>query len=194
MDIMTPEQRHGCMSHIHSKDTGPEVAVRRELFRRGFRYRVNDRKLPGSPDLVLVKYRTAIFVNGCFWHGHKGCPKYVLPKSNVEFWTEKISRNQERDLVNIQRLESLAWSVIIVWECELSKQKIDATVERIINELSSNRDKWSAYCQRRKADRDFSNAERMRQKEIRAVIEEELSCLFDIPEKIKRLANKERID
>ncbi len=102
------------MSHIHSRDTRPELAARRELWRRGFRYRVNVRNLPGTPDIVLPKYRTAIFVNGCFWHGHKGCHSYTVPKTNTGFWQDKVARNRARDLTNAQRLESIGWSVMTV--------------------------------------------------------------------------------
>ena len=92
-DKMTPEQRHRCMSHVRSKDTKPEMTVRRYLFVRGFRYRIHVKNLPGKPDIVLRKYRAVIFVNGCFWHGHEGCGSYSFPKSNVEFWLSKIERN-----------------------------------------------------------------------------------------------------
>lgn len=97
MDKLTKEQRHRCMSAIKSKNTKPELLVRKFLFSRGFRYRLNHPRLPGHPDLVLRKYRTVIFVNGCFWHGHEGCKYYVLPKTNVEFWKNKIERNRRRD-------------------------------------------------------------------------------------------------
>lgn len=113
---MSAKQRSECMSHIHSKDTGPELAVRRGLWRRGYRFRIYVRSLPGTPDIILTRYRTAIFVNGCFWHGHKNCKLYTIPKTNVDFWTEKVRRNQDRDQLKIQRLESLSWNVITIWE------------------------------------------------------------------------------
>lgn len=116
---MTPEQRSRCMSHIRSKDTKPEMLVRRYLFSRGLRYRLHVRKLPGSPDIVLPKYRTAIFINGCFWHGHEGCKLYKPPKSNREFWSAKIERNRERDRLTTAQLQALGWKVIRVWECRL---------------------------------------------------------------------------
>lgn len=103
--LSTSPQRSYNMSRIGSKDTGPEMMVRRFLHGQGFRYRVNVRKLPGAPDIVLRKYHTAIFVNGCFWHGHKGCKYYVIPKTNTEFWTEKIHRNIEREAAAAQLLE-----------------------------------------------------------------------------------------
>lgn len=107
MDKLTKEQRHRCMSAIKGKNTKPELLVRKFLFSRGFRYRLNHPRLPGHPDLVLRKYRTVIFVNGCFWHGHEGCKYYVLPKTNVEFWQNKIKRNQSRDIEERQKLTSM---------------------------------------------------------------------------------------
>ena len=105
MDTMTPEKRHETMSHIRGKDTKPEVLVRKYLFSKGLRYRKNDRKLPGHPDIVLPKYRTVVFVNGCFWHGHEGCRYFSLPSTNVEFWKAKIVRNRERDSSDVEELE-----------------------------------------------------------------------------------------
>lgn len=129
-DTITKQQRHKCMSHIRSKDTVPEIMVRKELFRRGFRFRKNVRTLPGSPDIVLPKYRTVIFVNGCFWHGHEGCKYYVLPKTNVGFWKNKIERNRSRDIEERQLLTSMGWHCITVWECQLKpkirQQTLDA--------------------------------------------------------------------
>ena len=118
---MTKEQRHHCMASIHGRDTKPEMMVRKFLFGRGFRYRLNHPRLPGHPDIVLRKYRSVIFVNGCFWHGHQGC--FILPKSNTDFWKNKIERNINRDRENIIRLESLGWRVIVVWECEIRKKE-----------------------------------------------------------------------
>lgn len=120
-DTMTPEQRSGCMAAVKGKDTKPEMIVRKYLFSRGLRFRVQVRKLPGNPDIVLPKYKTVIFVDGCFWHGHDGCKYFRLPKSNVEFWTEKIERNVARDAHNETELKALGWSVIRVWECEIKK-------------------------------------------------------------------------
>ena len=104
-DKMTPEQRHLCMSHIHSRDTKPELRVRHWLWSQGYRYRLNLKGVPGKPDIVMRRYRTAIFVNGCFWHGHEGCEKFKMPKTNVEFWEAKIRRNRERDCQNYQILK-----------------------------------------------------------------------------------------
>ena len=185
-DTMTPEQRHMTMSHIHSEGTKPEIVLRRTLFSLGYRFRLNVKTLPGSPDLVLRKYRTVIFVNGCFWHGHKGCSKYVMPKSNVEFWTEKIHRNQERDLVNSQRLESLEWNVITIWECELSKSRIDETVARIATELPANKEKWEQYQRNRRLDRAYAQEQSRRHREILAQVEAELKEQFHIPIRIRK--------
>ena len=190
-DRMTPEQRHDCMASIHSEDTRPEQAVRRELWHRGYRFRKCVRTLPGTPDIVLSKYRTCIFVNGCFWHGHKGCSKFVMPKTRTEFWANKIARNQERDLVNIQRLESIGWSAITVWECELGKSSIENTMEKIESMLEENRTKWEAYQAHRRESRKFAIEQARRRREVNAIIEAELKKRFSIPERIKRLS---RID
>lgn len=190
-DRMTPEQRHDCMASIHSEDTRPEQAVRRELWQRGYRFRKCVRTLPGTPDIVLPKYRTCIFVNGCFWHGHKGCSKFVMPKTRTEFWVNKIARNQERDLVNIQRLESIGWSAITVWECELGKSSIENTMEKIESMLEENRTKWEAYQAHRRESRKFAIEQARRRREVNAIIEAELKERFSIPERIRRLS---RID
>lgn len=190
-DRMTPEQRHDCMASIHSEDTRPEQAVRRELWHRGYRFRKCVRTLPGTPDIVLPKYRTCIFVNGCFWHGHKGCSKFVMPKTRTEFWVNKIARNQERDLVNIQRLESIGWSAITVWECELGKSSIENTMEKIESMLEENRTKWEAYQAHRRESRKFAIEQARRRREVNAIIEAELKERFSIPERIRRLS---RID
>ena len=137
-DVMTPEQRSRCMAAIKGKDTKPEVVVRKYLFSRGLRFRVQVRKLPGTPDIVLPKYKTAIFVNGCFWHGHEGCKYFRLPKSNVEFWKEKIERNIERDKESMQALFDLGWKVVRVWECELrNKANREETLNKIYTSITS---------------------------------------------------------
>lgn len=120
-DVMTPEQRSRCMAAIKGKDTKPELLVRKYLFSRGLRFRVQVRKMPGNPDIVLPKYKTVIFVNGCFWHGHEGCKYFRLPKSNVMFWKEKIVRNLSRDIHNEETLRALGWKVIRVWECDIRR-------------------------------------------------------------------------
>lgn len=136
-DVMTSEQRSRCMAAIKGKDTKPEMIVRKYLFSCGLRFRVQVRKLPGTPDIVLPKYKTAIFVNGCFWHGHEGCKYFRLPKSNVEFWKEKIERNIERDRESRQALLDLGWKVIRVWECELrNKANREETLNKIYNSIT----------------------------------------------------------
>ena len=134
-DIKTKESRSYNMSRIAGKDTKPEELVRKYLFSKGFRYRKNVRRLPGSPDLVLPKYRTVIFVNGCFWHGHEGCKYFVWPKSNVEFWRQKIKSNISRDQRKQAQLREMGWNVLVVWECELRPPKRKATLERLENKL-----------------------------------------------------------
>lgn len=129
MDTMTAEERSRCMAAIKSGDTKPEMIVRRFLHARGFRYGLHNRKLPGSPDIVLRKHRTVIFINGCFWHGHEGCRLYRLPKSNVEFWEKKIARNIARDARTHAALVEMGWRVITIWECELRTVALrDATL------------------------------------------------------------------
>lgn len=115
------------MSRIKNKDTKPEEMVRKYLFSRGFRYRKNDKCLPGHPDIVLPKYKTIIFVNGCFWHKHEGCSQFVWPKSNQEYWKPKILKNQERDRLVQSQLRELGWHVIIVWACEIKNKELFAT-------------------------------------------------------------------
>lgn len=185
-ETMTPEQRHKIMSHICSYNTTPERAVRHALWRRGYRYRLNDRRLPGTPDLVLPKYRAVIFINGCFWHGHRGCAKYVMPKTNVDFWQAKIARNIARDELNARRLDTLAWTVITVWECELSKTKIEAAIARMEDELRTAKDKYEAYCARRRESRRFALEQSCRHREILAQVEAELN----IPKSLHRYARQ----
>ena len=121
-DVHSTKVRSYNMSQIHGKDTKPEELVRKYLFAQGFRYRKNDSRLPGKPDIVLPKYRTAIFVNGCFWHKHEGCKYFVWPQNNAEFWREKILSNVERDQRNYKQLHQMGWNTIVVWECELKKK------------------------------------------------------------------------
>lgn len=133
-DVHSPEIRSFNMSRIHGKDTKPEERVRKYLFSQGFRYRKNDNRLPGKPDLVFPKYRCVVFVNGCFWHRHEGCKYFVWPKSNVDFWRNKINSNVERDNRQHKELEALGWNVIVIWECEL-KHSFDETMNRLVKQL-----------------------------------------------------------
>ena len=135
-DKLTREQRHRCMASIRGRDTKPEMVVRQWLHSRGFRYRVNVKRLPGSPDIVLRKYRTVIFVHGCFWHGHEGCRYFVLPKSNSKFWTEKIERNRARDYERRKQLKRMGWHTIVAWECQLKpkvRQRTLAELEHLLH-------------------------------------------------------------
>ena len=144
MDHLTPQQRHKTMASIRGKNTKPEMIVRKGLWSRGFRYRLNSKKLPGHPDLVLRKYRTCVFVNGCFWHGHGVAMPQVnseqlivnsecckIPKTNREFWVAKIRRNQERDIEEQRRLAEMGWHCITIWECELKPSKREATLKSL---------------------------------------------------------------
>ena len=134
-DVHTPEKRSYNMSRIRSKDTKPEEIVRKYLFAQGFRYRKNDNRLLGKPDIVLPKYKTVIFVNGCFWHGHEGCPYFVWPEKNAGFWRKKISGNMMRDLHNQSVLQEQGGYVIDIWECQLKKEKCAGTLAELNKEL-----------------------------------------------------------
>ena len=124
------------MAHVRGCDTKPELKLRKALFAKGFRYRTNVKKLPGKPDIVLRKYKSVIFVNGCFWHGHSGCKYATRPKSNVQFWENKIRTNQRRDQLRTLQLEANGWHVITVWECSInSKQEFPKLVESLAQEL-----------------------------------------------------------
>lgn len=135
-DKLTKEQRHRNMAAIHGKDTKPELLVRKFLFSRGFRYRLNHPRLPGHPDIVLRKYRTVIFVNGCFWHGHENCRYFRLPKTNVDFWKNKIERNRERDKEEQHRLAEMGWHCVTVWECQLKPKVRAKTLESLAYTLN----------------------------------------------------------
>ena len=131
MDRLTKQQRSSNMAAIHGKDTKPEMVVRRWLWGHGYRYRLNHPRLPGKPDIVMRKYRTCIFVNGCFWHGHEGCRYYTIPKTNTEFWVNKVKRNKERDLNVQHELATMGWHSITIWECELKTKVREKTLESL---------------------------------------------------------------
>lgn len=160
-DRLSKEERSELMSHIRSVNTKPEVALRRALWQRGFRYRVNVKNLPGSPDIVLPKHRTVVFVHGCFWHGHNGCKEFTVPKTNTEFWVKKVARNQERDQEVWRKLEAKGWSVVIVWECELVKAKFDGTVERVTGEIIENGELYRKHRQERREARELRRQEQI---------------------------------
>jgi DNA mismatch endonuclease (patch repair protein) len=126
------------MSRIKGKDTKPEMIVRKYLFSKGFRYRLHDKKLPGKPDIVLKKYKTAIFINGCFWHGHMDCRYFVVPKTRTEWWLDKINKNISNDNINIGKLLQAGWKVIIIWECELKSSTKGPTLLSLTTILSTN--------------------------------------------------------
>ncbi len=133
-DVHSRETRSYNMSRIRGKDTKPEELVRKYLFAQGFRYRKNDPRLPGKPDIVLPKYRTVVLVNGCFWH-HHDCRYFVWPKNNAEFWKKKIDRNVERDQENVKQLEKAGWRVIVIWECELKKAYVKKRLLQLRDEI-----------------------------------------------------------
>ena len=138
VDKFSKKTRSYVMSRIKGKDTKPEIIVRSFLFSKGLRFRKNDKRYPGSPDIVLPKYNTVVFVHGCFWHLHDGCRYATIPKSNVDFWKNKLYGNRERDERNEKELEAMGWNVIIVWECQLKKDKIEKTLDDLYIQITSN--------------------------------------------------------
>ena len=169
-DFLSVNQRHRCMSRVKSKDTKPEILLRKSFWKRGLRYRVNEVKLPGKPDIVIPKYRTVIFVHGCFWHGHKNCKKASIPATNTEFWKAKITRNQQRDQEVWRQLEAKGWSVIIVWECQLMKAVLEETIARVEAEILSNGERYEREKEERKASRLAYLQEQKARKEREAAI------------------------
>ena len=131
VDFLTPAQRSERMSRIRGKDSQPELALRRVLHRLGLRYRLHAKELPGKPDLVFPRYKTVVFVHGCFWHRHEGCKIATTPKSNTPFWVEKFDKNVVRDSRVATTLRDLGWHVFVVWECELAPSKVEATGEQL---------------------------------------------------------------
>ena len=191
-DRLSTQQRHHCMSRIRGKNTKPEILVRMGLHARGFRFRLHNKKLPGSPDIVLPKYGVAIMVNGCFWHGHKGCRYATKPKSNVEFWETKIARNRHRDAVTTAHLEALGWTVITIWECELrTNSQLDDRLNTLAEEIRR------AYETQRIKDRDKRQSRVLARKEReellrrQAALETEIDLLYPIPKRIRRDSEKE---
>lgn len=137
MDNHSKEVRSYNMSQIRSTNSTPEEIVRKYLFANGFRYRKNDKRHPGKPDIVLPKYKTVIFVHGCFWHMHD-CGRFVWPTSNEEYWKTKIARNIERDESNVAALKQAGWNVLVVWECELKKKSAQSRLEKLVSEIRNN--------------------------------------------------------
>lgn len=133
--VHTPETRSYNMSRIKSKDTKPELLVRQFLFKNGFRYRLHCKQLLGSPDIVFPGRRIAVFINGCFWHGHKACKSFVVPKTRTDWWLKKINTNTENDEKNTQLLKDSGWKVITVFECELNNDRVNRTLNQLLHEL-----------------------------------------------------------
>ncbi|QEM12218.1 very short patch repair endonuclease [Mucilaginibacter rubeus] len=134
MDIWPPKKRSEVMALVHSKDTKPEIKLRKALFALGYRYRIHDKNLPGRPDIVFPKYRTVIFVHGCFWHRHENCRAATTPKSNLEYWSPKFAANVARDSAHQKSLEAAGWNVIIIWECKL-KTNLSSVISDIAEKL-----------------------------------------------------------
>ncbi len=136
-DVHTKEQRSYNMSRIRNKDTKPEMVVRKFLFSKGFRYRLHAKNLPGKPDIVLPKYKTVVFINGCFWHGHEACKFYVVPKTRTDWWLSKINNNKEKDQKVIQVFKAKGWQIITVWECQLKKEAKEITLNNLAEMIFS---------------------------------------------------------
>jgi DNA mismatch endonuclease, patch repair protein len=136
-DVHDPVTRSYNMSRIRGKNTNPEITVRKFLHSRGLRFRIHSLNLPGKPDIVLPKYNTVLFVNGCFWHGHEGCKYFVLPKTRSDWWKNKIIATKNRDLKKYQELKDLGWTVLVVWECELKQDALPRTMTRIMKKINS---------------------------------------------------------
>jgi DNA mismatch endonuclease, patch repair protein len=136
-DVHNKAIRSYNMSRIRSKNTKPEMIVRKALFANGFRFRLHDKSLPGKPDIVLKKYKTVIFIHGCFWHGHTGCKYFVIPKTRTEWWVEKINRNKELDKLNSVKLKEMGWKVINVFECELKGTSFPELINKLLIQLES---------------------------------------------------------
>ena len=191
-DPFTLSQRHKCMSAIRGKNTKPEILVRKGLHARGFRFRLHNKKLPGSPDIVLPKYGVAIMVNGCFWHGHKGCRYATKPKTNIEFWETKIARNCHRDEVTTAHLEALGWTVLTVWEFE-SRGRLESNtrLDKLANEIRFIGDNKIQQDARRL--RSKTELKKMKQEILRrqAQLGAEIDLLFPIPTRIKKASLEE---
>ena len=186
-DKLSSTQRKYCMSRIRGKNTKPEILVRKGLHARGFRFRLHNKKLPGSPDIVLHRYGVAIMINGCFWHGHKGCKYATKPKSNVEFWEAKIASNRHRDEVTEAHLQALGWHVVTIWECELKgKSKVTSRLDELVEEI---RAAGVSFLERKKLFKSNRIENQRKTKELMAKqsqLEKEISTLYPIPPRIKK--------
>lgn len=175
------------MSRIRGKDTKPEILVRKGLHACGFRFRLQDRKLPGRPDIVLPKWGVAIMVNGCFWHGHKGCRHANKPKANIDYWEAKLARNKHRDEVTSAHLEALGWTVITVWECELKgKDAAEARLDALAEEIRQAGKRKQILLQQRQVSRSAARKEREEMLARQARLEAEIKGKYSIPEKIRK--------
>lgn len=134
-DRISPEKRSWNMSRIKGKDTKIEVQVRSWLFSKGLRFRKNDKRYPGTPDIVLPKYKTVIFINGCFWHRHENCKYATTPKTRTDFWIEKFEKNVANDELHKQQLEDMGWKVIVIWECQLHKKTFEDTMQNVLGQI-----------------------------------------------------------
>ena len=137
-DNVSKERRSEIMSNVKSSDTKPELIVRKFLFANGFRFRLHDKNLPGKPDIKLTKYKTLVFIHGCFWHGHENCSIYVMPKTNKKFWYEKIDKNISRDKKRVVKLRKMGWHVYTIWECDLKPKRQIKTLESLKNRILKN--------------------------------------------------------
>lgn len=135
-DVHTQEQRRFNMQQIKGKNTKPELLVRKYLHAKGYRYKLHDKTLPGKPDIVLPKYKTVIFIHGCFWHGHANCKYFTIPKTRTEWWTEKINKNSTNDVKAVKLLKKDGWKIITIWECKLKPAKIEKTLPALIKKLA----------------------------------------------------------
>ena len=134
-DVHDQATRSYNMSRIRGKDTKPEILIRKFLHSKGFRYRLYVKNLPGKPDVVLPKYKVVIQIHGCFWHKHEGCRYFVVPKTRTDWWLDKVNKTAEKDKINAARLSELGWKVLVIWECELKKDKRELTLQHLLNEL-----------------------------------------------------------
>lgn len=140
MDRLDKDKRSKVMAKIRSKNTKPEITLRKALYKKGIRYRVNYKKIPGTPDIVLTKYRTAIFINGCFWHGHENCKIAHIPKTNTTYWENKINKNKERDKNTTLQLLAMGWKVLTIWECEINNSNMEnliLNIRTIMNKITT---------------------------------------------------------
>ena len=188
-DRLNTQQRHHCMSRIRGKNTKPEILVRKGLHARGFRFRLHNKKLPGSPDIVLPKYGVAIMVNGCFWHGHKGCRYATEPKTNIEFWETKIARNRHRDEVTTAHLEALDWTVMTIWECELrNSSQLDDRLNALAEEIRYVGEVKRVKDMNKRQSRAAARREREELLRKQAELEAEINQLYPIPKRIRTIS------